>query len=346
LAFSIQHFFRPALLLGLDIDPTAIRMVELSQGPDQRFKLERHAQLALPEGIVSDHHIEHPGRLGEHIATLAQQLGSKRKHVALALPAHAVVTRRMQVPADSTEQAINKQITEEASAYLTVTPDQVRVDYQINHADADTDDSAQRNIVLAAARREQLEDRIAAVEAAGLIAEVIDIDLYAAHAACVQGSDVPPFCALLMLGTSMMQIALFDRHQLLYRRELPDCGIGLSDESDVGYRNDDSGHNAQIAKIAISAARAMQLATPAGVALAHIFVGGDRIAQMQTVQVKHLTQAIQAQSNIACSAAHPFAAMQTGGATNAAMMIEVPGVASYLVACGLAMRRTVRGAGA
>jgi type IV pilus assembly protein PilM len=339
LAFSIRHFLRPALLLGLDIGPAAIRMVELSEHADRRFRLERHAQLALPEGIVSDQQIEHPGRLGELIAALAQQLGSKRKRVALALPAHAVVTRRMQVPADSTEQAIDKLITAEASAYLTVAPDQVRVDYQFSHADAD--DPAQRNIVLAAARREQIEDRIAAVEAAGLIADVIDIDLYAAHAACVYGNDLPPHSALLILGTSMTQIALFDRHQLLYRRELPDCGIGLShiDDSD----DNDGSRSAQIAKITIHATRAIQLAIPAGVTLAHIFVGGDYTAQMQTEQIKQLTQAIQAQSGIASSAAHPFSAMQTDGAANTVAPVDVPDAINYLVACGLAMRRIVRG---
>jgi Tfp pilus assembly PilM family ATPase len=326
LAFSIQHFFRPALLLGLDIDPAAIRMVELSQRADRRFRLERHAQLALPEGIVSDQHIKHPGRLGEYIATLFRQLGSKRKRVALALPAHAVVMRPMQVPADSTEQAVDKLITAEASAYLTVPPDQVRVDYQFSHVTPD--DPAQRNIMLAAARREQIEDRIAAVEAAGLIVDVIDIDLYAAHAACVHGSDFFPHSALLMLGTTMTQIALFDRHQLLYRRELPDCCIDLG--------RTDSSHSAKIARFIDSATRAIQLATPAGITLAHIFVGGDCIAQMQTEQIAQLTLAIQAQSSIACSAAHPFSAMQT------ITMIDIPDAINYLVACGLAMRRTVR----
>jgi type IV pilus assembly protein PilM len=339
LAFSIQHFFRPALLLGLDIDPAAIRMVELSQRADRRFRLERHAQLALPEGIVSDQHIEHPGRLGEHIAALVRQFGSKRKRVALALPAHAVVTRRMQVPADSTEQAIDKLITAEASAYLTVAPDQVRVDYQFSHVDAD--DPAQRNIVLAAARREQIEDRVAAVEAAGLIADVIDIDLYAAHAACVHGCDLPAHSVLLMLGAPMTQIALFDRHQLLYRRELPDCCIGLRHSDNNGDKDNDSdgnnsSHSAKIAKITDSATRAIQLATPAGITLAHIFIAGDCLAQMQTGQIKQLTLAIQAQSGIACSAAHPFSAIQT------VTMIELPDATNYLVACGLAMRRIVR----
>ena len=315
MAFSIPHCFKPALLLGLDIDPTAIRMVELSHRPERGFRLERYAQRALPEGAVSDQHIDHPGQLAEHIAATARQLGSQRKRVALALPAHAVITRRMQVPATIAEQALNDLITAEAGAWLTVTPDQVRVDYQFcsidGKDDIDDSDPAQRHIVLAAARREQVEDRIAAVEAAGLIPEVLDIDLYAAHAACVHASTVPAYSALLMPGASMTQIALFDRHQLLYRRELPGCS---------------NAEGSDTLQIAIAATRAIQLATPTGMTLAHIFIGGDYTAPTQ------LAQAMQSQSNTRCSAAHPFAAM------------EIPDATAYLVACGLAMRRTSRAA--
>jgi type IV pilus assembly protein PilM len=318
-------------LLGLDIDPSAIRMVELSHRPERGFQLERYAQRALPEGAVSDQHIDHPGQLAEHIAATARQLGSKCKHVALALPAHAVITRRMQVPATIAEQALNDLITAEAGAWLTVTPDQVRVDYQFCSIDAGNDNDsttdnvndgidsstnravnpAQRHIVLAAARREQVEDRIAAVEAAGLIPEVLDIDLYAAHAACVHASAAPAYSALLMPGALMTQIALFDRHQLLYRRELPGCS---------------NAEGSDTMQIAIAATRAIQLATPTGMTLAHIFIGGDYPAPTQ------LAQSMQSQSHTSCSAAHPFAA------------IEMPDASAYLVACGLAMRRTSRAA--
>jgi type IV pilus assembly protein PilM len=308
LAFSLSHYFKPALLLGLDIGRTAIRMVELSQHSDRGFQLERYAQLALPAGMVSDQHIEQPGQLAEHIAALAKQLGSKRKRVALALPAHTVVTRQMQVAPDIGEQTLTELITAEASGYLTVPPDQVRVDYQFNRGDA-------ANIVLAAARREQVEDRIAAVEAAGLIPTVLDIDLYAAHAACVHAIAEPAPCALLMLSASLTQIALFDRHQLHYHRELPGCDD----------RNDPL-------KMAIAATRAIQLAAPAGMTLAHIFIGGESREPGTHAQ---LAQMMQAQSGISCRAAHPFAAMQTDSIAEA----TDADTAAYLVACGLAMRK-------
>ena len=340
MAFSIPHYLtlksRP--LLGLDIGPSAIRMVELSRRAGRRFQTERYAQQALPPGMVSDQHIHHPGQLAEYIAALAQQFGNRRHRIALALPAHTIVTRSLQIPAEITATALNELITAEASAYLTVPADQVRVDYQFieQHAEA----AAQNNIVLAAARREQIEDRVAAVEAAGLIPVVIDIDLYAAHAACAHAFTLPAAAssALLMLGMSQAHIALFDGHQLLQHRELPNYG-----------KQDDVMH------IADMTVRAIQLALPTGMTLTHIFIGGDGVG----IDRPLLAQNIRTLSATRCDTVDALQTLRVlPGATIAALtptasmrpiesITTVAGnnenasdfdTTAYLVACGLAMR--------
>ncbi|HEY4317325.1 MAG TPA: pilus assembly protein PilM [Herbaspirillum sp.] len=346
MAFSVPHYFKPALLLGLDIGPAALRMVELSQGADRRFRLERHAMLVLPAGVIADRHIQHPAQLAEHIAALAARLGSKRKRVALALPADAVFMRPMAVPAHIGATALEQLIAAEAGGYLNLTPDQVRVDYQFSRTGPDG--AAEHEIVLAAARREQVEDRIAAVEAAGLTPAVLDIDLYAAHAACLPAGNGfemrdQDVLVLLMCDAARTQVALFDRHQLLHHRELPGCG-----------------QNADVLHIAAAATRALPLALPPGASLSQFFIGGDCSA----TRLHELCEALQAmtaqleqagQSTVACKVVQAFAAMQIGKAAAASATTEgddthVPNhsesgddadhPAAYLVACGLAMRRS------
>ena len=46
------------MLLGLDIGHTVIRMVELSQDADRRYRLERHGGIKLPPGIITDRQIQ------------------------------------------------------------------------------------------------------------------------------------------------------------------------------------------------------------------------------------------------------------------------------------------------
>lgn len=335
MAFSISHYFKPALLLGLDIGHTAIRMVELSQDAGRRYRLERHGRLKLPPDIMADRQILHPGRLAEHIATLADRIGSKRKHVALALPADAVFTRRMQIPAHAGETAIEEIACAEAAAYLTLTPDQVQVDHQFSDI-GDISAVAQREIVLAAARREQVEDRIAAVEAAGLHAAVLDIDLYAAHAACMRAADASrvteqAVSALLICDAAQTQIALFDSRQMLYQRELPDGGEGLD-----------------VQQIAVAAVRALPLAIPAGMTLAHFFIGGDcpipaleRLSSLLPGVTSSLAEPDR--TPLVCRVPHPFAAMTIGNAaSNTGDTEDADHASAYLVACGLAMRSTPR----
>lgn len=336
MAFSISrysHYFRPALPLGLDIGQTAIRMVELSQGADRRYRLERHGRLELPAGIVADRQIQHPARLGEHIAALAARLGSKRKYLALALPADAVFTRPMQAPAHIRAAALEAMVTAEAAGYLTLAPDQVRVDHQFSGMASG--DDARRDIVIAAARCEQVEDRVAAVEAAGLTPIVLDIDLYAAHAACLRADGGFEMAgqatvALLVCDAARTQIALFDRHQLLHHRELPGCD-----------------RHADPAQIATAAARALPLAMPAGMTLSHVFIGGDcpapRLMQLRELLWNTLMPASEPpDAAFGCSIAQPFSAMATGRAATAAEDDGDDHAGAYLVACGLAMQRNAR----
>ena len=351
MALSIPHCFKPALLLGLDIGHAELRMVELSQDAGRRFRLERYARLKLPADVVADRDALHPARLAEHIAALAARLGSKRKRVALALPADAVFTHRMQAPANIGAPALEQMIAAEASGYLSLAPDQVCVDHRLGPGRYD-DDAPQRDIVLAAARREQVEDRIAAVEAAGLMPAVLDIDLYAAHAACMEAGGgmtiaTPAAVALLICHGAHTQIALFDQHQLHYHRELPGCD-----------------RPADPAQIAATAMRTLPIATPAGMTLSHIFVGGDwgtaQLARLSGTLQELTSQAAQSTEPslssasphgvLTCSVVQPFSAMarnlrekhrgDTGDNDHNDDEHDDP--AGYLVACGLAMRRISR----
>jgi type IV pilus assembly protein PilM len=326
--FSIPHCFKQSLLLGLDISQSHVRMVALSQARDGRFSLEAHGQLTLPAGLVSDQHVHHPGQLAEYIAMLAKQCGSKRKRVAFALPANTVITRDMQVPSLASESTLNALIATEAGGYLGVPADQVRVDYQFSESLCG--DPAHRNVVLAAARREQVEDRIAAVEAAGLIPLVLGIDLYSAHAACLLALQHSAPMALLIPGGTQMQIALFDSHRMLYHRELPGCD-GITD----------------LLRTAVAATRAIRLATPTGTSITHIFVGSDRAGNAAL-----LCRLVQAEcdgsgQSANCHVADPLSAIQREACNNTSTSDEEQGAngaerpgdnSAYLTAFGLAMR--------
>lgn len=321
--------FAPSTGLGLDIGNTALRLVMLSRRRGQGVQgvqLDRCASLPLPEGTVIDGRIQDAAQLGLHIAELLQHSRCNLEHVALALPAQAVMCRHV-TPA--TPHALHAAMIAEAGRYLNVAAADVCVDYHVNHyadhhVDRHVNDPVDHippdapGVLLAAARREQVDERLAAVAAAGLKATVLDIDLYAAYAAITAdavagGQAGMPACgALLMAEPSHSRLALFDRRQMLFQRELP--GSGELSPIDA------------LPTLALAAGRALALAD---VQPTHFYLGGMAAAQPM------LAERIAQHSGVLCMVADPFTGM--------ACEPDVPPCASderaaYLVACGLALR--------
>lgn len=312
----------PSTGLGLDIGNTALRLVMLSCRRGQGVQLDRCASLPLPESTVIDGRIQDPAQLGLHIAELLQHSRCNLEHVALALPAQAVMCRHV-TPA--TPHALHAAMIAEAGHYLNVAAADVCVDYHVDHyADHHVNDPVDHippdatGVLLAAARREQVDERLAAVAAAGLKATVLDIDLYAAYAAitadAVTGAqaDVPACGALLMAEPSHSRLALFDRRQMLFQRELP--GSGELSPIDA------------LPTLAQAAGRALALAD---VQPTHLYLGGMAAAQPL------LAERIAQHSGILCMVADPFAGMTLEPDVQPCASDER---AAYLVACGLALR--------
>ena len=93
-------------------------------------------------------------------------------------------------------------------------------------------------VMLAAARREKVEDRVAIAEAAGLTATVMDIESYAARrAACSArlddaGADAGPeqIVALFQIGAQATHISVLQNGETIYEREQPFGGIQLTQD--------------------------------------------------------------------------------------------------------------------
>ncbi len=322
----------PATGLGLDIGNTALRLVVLSRRRGRVLQLDRCASLPLPEGAVIDGRIQDPAQLGLRIAELLQIANCDLTHVALALPVQAVMCRHVSPAPDAwaTPSALHAAMLAEAGRYLDVAAGDVCVDYHEDHdntqrVDSNNDDNDDlhagtsqpyaQGMLLAAARREQVDERLAAVAAAGLKATVLDIDLYAAYAATAL-QDVPACSALLMAGPSHSRLALFDRGKMLFHRELPG--------SDDLAPTDASTTPATTLPLAVK--RALP---PTGSQATHLHLGGTAATQAG------LAERIARQSGISCAVADPFAGMASGPAVAPCPPAER---AACLVACGLALR--------
>ena len=93
-------------------------------------------------------------------------LGSRIKNVALALPAAAVITKKVILPGNQREEDMEVQVQGEANQYIPFSLDEVNLDFQVLGPAPSGEDEVE--VLIAASRKEKIEDRVAAAEAAGL----------------------------------------------------------------------------------------------------------------------------------------------------------------------------------
>jgi type IV pilus assembly protein PilM len=179
----LERLFKPKAppLIGADLSSASIKMVELSEGAKGQYRVERYAIEPLPRDSVVDGNINNLDAVSEALKRCHKRLGTSIRNLALALPNAAVISKRILVPAGQTEEELEIQVETEANQYIPFSLDEVNLDFQVLGPAPNSAEDVE--VLIAASRKEKIEDRIAAAEAAGLKATVMDVDLYAAQAA-------------------------------------------------------------------------------------------------------------------------------------------------------------------
>ena len=160
--------FRPKTrqLAGLDISSSSVKMVELSGGEKEGYRIERYAIEPLPRDAVVDGNINSIEGVSEAIRRALRRLGAGVRQVAVALPASAVITKKMILPAGLRDQEMEVQVESEANQYIPFALDEVNLDFQTVGPSPGNPEEVE--VLIAASRKEKVEDRVAAAESAGL----------------------------------------------------------------------------------------------------------------------------------------------------------------------------------
>jgi len=345
-------------LIGIDISTSGVRLVELADAGKGQLRLERYASEPLPRGTVVDGNIENIEAVSEAVLRVWKKSGTKIKHVALGMPPAAVITKKIILPAGLAEDQLEVQVESEASQYIPFALDEVSLDFDVIGAAPNSPEDME--VMLAAARREKVEDRVAILEAAGLTATVMDIESYAARSAAQrvideQGGDAGggegQIVALFQIGAQATHISVLQNGETVYEREQPFGGIqltqdivrayGLSfEEAEARKKAGDLPDNYAgdllapfLENAALEVTRAIQFfftSTPY-TRIDQIWLAGG------CALVPGLLDIIASRTRISSAVMSPFKGMQLGASVREQQLRnEAP---AYLVACGLAMRR-------
>jgi len=163
------------MMVGIDIGSHSVKAILLSQGTDG-YKLEAMAIEPMPRGAVIDREIQDIEAVGNVIAKIRKQITSSIKDAAAAVSGQTVITKVIYMDASLSEDELNSQIEIEADSLIPYPLDEVSLDFEV--LEENESDPSKVNVLLSAARTESIEARVAALEAGGFTAKVIDVESY------------------------------------------------------------------------------------------------------------------------------------------------------------------------
>jgi type IV pilus assembly protein PilM len=210
-------------LIGVDISSTSIKLVELSDAGNGAYRLERYAVETLPKDTVTDGNIANLDQVSEALRRAVKRLGSHNRKIALALPAAMVITKKIIVPSGQKEEELELAVEAEANQYIPFALDEVNLDFQVLGPSPTNPEEVE--ILIAASRKEKVEDRVAIAESAGLKPLVMDVESYATQEAFrliaptlpVSGRDQN--IALVDIGAHVTHFYVLRNDQFLFSRD-------------------------------------------------------------------------------------------------------------------------------
>lgn len=346
---------QPAPLLGLDISSSSVKLVELGRDKDGNLVLERCAIEPLERGWITDGTVEKFDEVAEAMRRVVKKSGSRTKTVAMALPASAVITKKIILPGGMTEQELEVQVETEANQYIPFSLEEVSLDFCVIGPSPSSQGDVE--VLIAASRKEKVQDRQGLAEAAGLKPVIVDVESYASRLAAGrliqalpnQGQDL--MVALFEVGASTTSMQVLRNDEVLYDRDQAFGGAQLTqmivrqygfsqEEAEAKKRSGDLPEDYEggvlrpfVESMAQEIARALQFfftSTPHN-RVDYIMLAGGSAA------LPGLAEAVTAQTSFTCSLADPFQGMHIGeNVREKKVRREAP---SYLTSCGLAMRR-------
>jgi len=343
-------------LLGLDISTSAVKMVELTETGKDAYRLERYGIEYLQKDAVVDGNVANFDAVSEAVRKCWRRLGTSTKFVAMSLPTAAVITKKIILPANLREAEMEVQVESEANQYIPFALDEVNLDFQVLGPVPSSPDEVE--VLIAASRKEKVEDRVACAEAAELKPLVMDVESFAVQAAFelvrkqVQAKGKDQIIALVDIGAVATKVMVMKDDQPVYSREQAFGGgqltqdimraYGMSaEEAESIKRAGNAPENYEpellrpfVESLAVEVSRALQFffSSTQFNQVHHIVLAGGCAA------IAGIDEVVANRTQIPTIIANPFAGMVPSSKVRPRqLMADAP---LLMVACGLAMRRS------
>jgi type IV pilus assembly protein PilM len=276
----------------------------------------------------------------------------------MAMPQSAVITKKIVLPAGLREDEMELQVESEAHQYIPFSLDEVSLDFCVIGPNANS--AGDVDVLIAASRKDRVQDRQGLAEAAGLTPVVLDIESHASRLAMGRLIGALPdegkdsLVALFEIGADTTSLKVLREEEMLYDRDQSFGGSQLTQliSRQYGFSYEEaeqkkiSGELPEDYESTLLTPFVDSLAHEIGRALQYFFTSTPHhkvhyvMLAGGTASMPGLRERVKEVTGFASKVVNPFEGMKLGSSVREAKLRrEAP---SYLTACGLAMRRFVQ----
>jgi type IV pilus assembly protein PilM len=220
-------------LLGLDITTSSIKLIELATAGGQ-YRVESYAAEPTPPNSMNEKTLVDPQAVGEAIRRAVKRSGAASAEVAIAISGDAAITKVIQMPRGLRDADLEAQVEMQADQYIPFPMDEVSYDFEVLGPSEKDNDSV--DVLLVASRTDNVEQRRAAVAAAGLTARIVDVEAFALENACklmthqMPDGGIDRTIAVCDFGASSTTFSVLRNLKVVYTRDFAFGGQQLTEE--------------------------------------------------------------------------------------------------------------------
>ena len=214
-------------LVGVDIGTSSVKVCQLRE-TRKGYGLVRLGYAPLAPQTIVDGQVMDSGAVVEALGRVFRDAAIRQKEVALSVSGQSVIIRKISVPM-MTAAELEEQIHWEAEQHIPFDIKDVQVDYQVLRR---RPEASQMDLLLVAAKRDQIHDYAQLARDAKLKPVVCDIDAFTVQNLFEFSRQLPPdrTIALLNVGAALSSLNIVANGVSAFTREIASGGNVITEE--------------------------------------------------------------------------------------------------------------------
>ena len=211
-------FGRNKQSVGLDIGCGFVKVVVVDHSGDQP-EVSGVAMRPLVADAIVEGEVMDPGLVADTIRELFRDIGIKGKDVITAVGGHDVIIKKIEM--DRMKESDAREVIRwEAEQHVPFDIKSVELDFQILDP---LEEGLQMHVLLVAAKRELVDNKVSLLLDAGLSPAVIDVDAFALHNAFSHNHPeaMEGIVALVNIGHETTNVNILENGNPLLTRDIP-----------------------------------------------------------------------------------------------------------------------------